>query len=185
MLTVYFRPPVPWYYLAGDGGLENPQAREEVARWKSWTSLYAQMPIGVITRHCHVMQAIQPIESPAATNPMEAECDLWTACEWLTHTAYTALECLRYQAVHKEMEPLLPMGELCYLAVGSDKSSQKRWDWWKHRLLELAADADTETKQNVAKALASMEAAEIRHGEVQEEFGAEEGDESLHIEREL
>ncbi|KAK5662702.1 hypothetical protein OQA88_8618 [Cercophora sp. LCS_1] len=165
-----------------DGGLENPQAREEVAKWKSWTSLFAQMP-RVITRPWYVMQAIQPIESPAATNPIEAECDLWTACEWLTHTAYRALECLRYQAVRKEMEPLLPMGELCRMAV-SGKSSQKRWRWWKHRLAELAADADTKTKQHVTKALASMEAAETRRSEVEEEFGTEEGDEDGEDEKE-
>ena len=38
----------------------------------------------------------------------------------------------------------------------------ERWELWKRRLAELAASdgVDTETKQRVARAIASMEAAE-------------------------
>jgi hypothetical protein len=118
-----------------------------------------------------VMRAIEPIESPAAASPIEAECELWTACEWLMHTAYTALECLRYRDLHREGdEPL--MGDLCRMAV-PDPFSLERWGWWKRRLAELAApDANAETKQRVTKALGSMEAAETRRSEV---YGTEEG----------
>ncbi|KAK3371068.1 hypothetical protein B0T24DRAFT_680191 [Lasiosphaeria ovina] len=142
---------------------ENPEAHEEVARWKCWTSLFAQMPRDIAIPY-YALRAIQPLESPiTAVCLIEAECDLWTACEWLIHNAYTALECLRYHAIHKEGRALL-MGEMYRKDVG-DPCSLKRWYWWKHRLEELAADVDTEAKQRVAKALASMEAAEAQPSE--------------------
>ena len=128
--------------------------------------LFAQMPRDIAIPY-YALRAIQPLESPiTAVSLIEAECDLWTACEWLIHNAYAVLECLRYHAIHKEGRALF-MGKMYRMDVG-DPCSLKRWDWWKHRLEELAADADTEAKQRVAKALASMEAAEAQPSEVEE-----------------
>jgi len=76
--------------------------------------------------------------------------------------------------VHREGK-IPSMGEIYRRDVG-DPWKLKRWDWWKHRLAELAADADTETKQRVAKALASMEAAEAQPSKVGEEMRKNEGD---------
>jgi len=150
---------------------DNTKSHKEVARWKSWVSLFAQMP-REIAKPYFVMRAIEPIESPTAASPIEAESELWTACEWLIHTAYTALECLRYRDLHREGDAPM-MGDLCRMAV-PDPFSLERWDWWKRRLAELAApdDVNAETKQRIAKALGSMEAAETRHSEV---YGKEEG----------
>jgi len=60
------------------------------------------------------------------------------------------------------------MGELYRRDVG-DPCSLERWDWWKHRLQELAVnvDVDAETKQHVVMALASMAAAEARPSKVE------------------
>lgn len=143
-----------------------------MARWKRWTSLFAQMPRDIAIPY-YALRAIQPLESPiTAVTRIEAECDLWTACEWLIYNAYTVLECLRYHAIHKEGRALF-MGEMYRKDVG-DPCSLKRWDWWKHRLGELAGDVDTETKQRVASALASMEAAEAKPSEVEEKEKREE-----------
>ncbi|KAK0703349.1 hypothetical protein B0T26DRAFT_681033 [Lasiosphaeria miniovina] len=141
---------------------------DEVGTWKRWTSLFAQMP-RVITTTYYVIRSINPIESPTPGNPIEAECELWAACEWLIYTAYTALETLRHHAVHRELRQL-PMGELCRMAL-SDQFSVERWNWWKRRLAELAAPSsvDAETKRRVAKALASMEAAEALPSKEEEE----------------
>jgi hypothetical protein len=76
------------------------------------------------------------------------------------------LECLRYHAIHKEGRALFT-GEMYRKDVG-DSCSLKRRYWWKHRLEDLAADVDTAAKQRVAKALASMEAAEAQPSEVEE-----------------
>ncbi|KAK3347173.1 hypothetical protein B0T25DRAFT_553811 [Lasiosphaeria hispida] len=121
----------------------------------------------------YAMRAIKPLEEPAAASPTEAECDFWTACEWLIHTAGTVLNYLMKCRAVSDKEGVVGraslIGNLCRETV-SNPWSIERWKWWKRRLAELAAldGVDAETKQHVAKAIASMEAAEA-------EYSAEEG----------
>lgn len=151
---------------------EGPEACKQVAEWKNWVSWFAQMPKDIAIPY-YAMRAIEPIEEPAAASPTEAECDFWTACEWLIHAADTVLDYLMKCRALPEEEGAVGraprMGDLCRETV-SDPFSMERWEWWKRRLAELAApdDVDAETKQRVAKAIASMEAAEA-------EYGAEDG----------
>lgn len=157
--SVPFGPnPVP--FDRKPGGAEE---EKEIVQWKRWTSLFAQMPREIADAY-YSMRAIKPLESPAEEDAIAAECLLWTTCEWLIYTAYTALECLRAHAIDGDA---LEMGELYRRDVG-DPCSLQRWDWWKQRLRALAVDADTATKQHVARALASMEAAEAWPSEVEE-----------------
>ncbi|KAK3363900.1 hypothetical protein B0T25DRAFT_597435 [Lasiosphaeria hispida] len=141
--------------------LAGPEKDNEVIRWKRWTSMFAQMP-DCLALPYYIMRAVQPLESPIDGDSIDAECTLWTACEWLIHRAYQSLECLRAHHIEKDE---LSMGDLYSRDVG-DPCSLKRWDWWKHRVQELAADGGVE-KHHVARALASMEAAEARPSEVE------------------
>ena len=149
------------YLAAGPG----PEKDVKVLQWKRWISMFAQMPAFIALPY-YIMRAIQPLESPIDADPVDAACTLWTACEWFIHRAYQALECLRAHAIDKD--EYLGMGELYRRDVG-DPCSLERWDWWKHRLQELAVnvDVDAETKQHVVMALASMAAAEARPSKVE------------------
>jgi hypothetical protein len=151
------------YLEAGPG---SPEKDVKVLQWKRWISMFAQMPAFIALPY-YIMRAIQPLESPPPidADPVDAACTLWTACEWFIHRAYQALECLRAHAIDKD--EYLGMGELYRRDVG-DPCSLERWDWWKHRLQELAFDVDAETKQHVVMALASMAAAEARPSKVEE-----------------
>lgn len=164
-------------YLTANPG---PEKDIKVLQWKRWISMFAQMPAFIALPY-YIMRAIQPLESPIDADPVNAACTLWTACEWFIHRAYQALECLRAHAIDKDK--YLRMGELYRRDVG-DPCSLERWDWWKHRLQELAVDVDAETKQHVVMALASMAAAEARPSKVEELDREEKRNEKEKEERE-
>jgi hypothetical protein len=109
------------------------------------------MPSDIATPSIAV-RVIEPIEEPADSSPTKAECEFWTACEWLIHTAGTVFDVLMARRAGREQ------------TVGP-RLSMERWELWKRRLAELAAPdgVDGETKQRAARAIASMEAAEATY----------------------
>lgn len=109
------------------------------------------MPRDIATPSIAV-RAIEPIEEPADSSPTKAECELWTACEWLIYTAGTVFDDLMARQAGRE-EAVRP------------RLSMERWELWKRRFAELVAPhgVDAETKQRVARAIASMEAAEAAY----------------------
>ncbi|KAK0704547.1 hypothetical protein B0H67DRAFT_591628 [Lasiosphaeris hirsuta] len=141
---------LPFEHLT-DEEHDSPEAHKLVTEWKNWISWFAQMPRDIATPSIAV-RAIEPIEEPADSSPTKAECEFWTACEWLIHTAGTVFDVLMARRAGRE-QAVRP------------RLSMERWELWKRRLAELAAPdgVDAETKQRVARAIASMEAAEAAY----------------------
>ena len=48
------------------------------------------------------VRAIEPIEEPADSSPSKAECEFWTACKWLIHTAGTVFDVLMARRAGRE-----------------------------------------------------------------------------------
>lgn len=147
-----------------------------MAEWKSWTSWFAQMP-GEIARPHYALAAIKKIEEKVDERKAKAEGDLWTACEWLGYKAdkvWGYMKGCRENCEERGVKgDVREMGEVCRESV-TDPWSVERWQWWKRRLEERAGaeDVDGELREHVARAVASMEAAEAGHtaGEEEEEI---------------
>lgn len=96
-----------------------------------------------------------PVEGP----PME--CRLWVASEWIIHCADLLLEQMSSkEEIDEGTARALSIGALCKV---ERPLSLERWEFWKQRLSELAADAETDTAAHISQALKSMDA--IRESE--------------------
>ncbi|KAI1095015.1 hypothetical protein F5B19DRAFT_489909 [Rostrohypoxylon terebratum] len=88
------------------------------------------------------------------------DCRVWIACEWLLHCADTIREFITEEV---ESDPACETGSLC----GEDipQFGIKRWEFWKKRLGEIAADAESlklegVTRGRISEAVKRMEAVE-------------------------
>jgi len=143
---------------------DSPEAKKEVSEWKSWVSWFAQMPAEIALPH-YALSAIKLIEEKVDERKVKAEVDLWTACEWLIYKADKIWEYMRGCKKNCERRGVKgdasEMGEVCRESVG-DPWGKERWEWWKGCLRERAGggDIDGELRKKIARAVASMEAAE-------------------------
>ncbi|KAI1213843.1 uncharacterized protein F4807DRAFT_409338 [Annulohypoxylon truncatum] len=112
---------------------------EDFVRWKNQNSFAARLtgPSFAPWLTLPIWQLREALETPPAKGARQ-ECRVWVACEWILRCAE-----IIFEDMNSDEEPnnAFQTGSLC----GEDipQFSIKRWEFWKKRLGEIAADAES------------------------------------------
>lgn len=93
------------------------------------------------------------------------QCRLWVAGEWIIHCADLIFEHMNSkERLDKDTARALSIGSLG-VDIGLSPLSMARWEYWKKRFSELAADAasfglDSASTERITHVLKSMNAVE-------------------------
>ncbi|KAG9228244.1 hypothetical protein BJ875DRAFT_527886 [Amylocarpus encephaloides] len=142
----------------------NEELIEEFAGHKGRTSFYARLMGAGVPMSVHF--PIWQLRTTLEEQPLEGsamECRIWTACEWMIHCADNVFKRMNLDMELDDDSARAicdgPLGE------GNQLVSMERWEFWKRRFSELAADTarlrlGRETTGWISDALKSMDAAQ-------------------------
>ncbi|KAI0890660.1 uncharacterized protein GGS22DRAFT_184007 [Annulohypoxylon maeteangense] len=111
---------------------------DDFVQWKNQNSFAARLtgPSFAPWMTFPIWQLRDALEQQPAKGPLQ-ECRVWVACEWILRRAELIFEVM---TSGDGPDDALKTGPLC--GEGIPQLSIERWDFWKKRLGEIAADAE-------------------------------------------
>ncbi|KAI1497566.1 hypothetical protein F5X99DRAFT_396471 [Biscogniauxia marginata] len=167
-----------WLDLA-EGDEESTKG--DFARWKNQNSFAARLTSESYGPWLNfpIWQLRTALEEPPARGPAQ-ECRVWVACEWILRCAEPIYDDMREGG---RPDRARGTGSLC----GGDipDLGLERWEFWKKRFREIAADAEnlkleSAIVERISDTLKRMDAVEVEGNKVSQRHTDDAGSEEVH-----
>ncbi|CAG9989568.1 unnamed protein product [Clonostachys byssicola] len=145
---------------------DHPPLTDVLERWKNLNSFLARLPgddylfflrLGL----GQVGGALEVVPPESDSQLPLAECKIWTGTEWIIHCGRRI-----FKAVASKDSPENTIPDPGPLLGDIPKQSIERWEFWKKRLTQIAADYPT-TANRIQQALDAMKEAELEKKEAE------------------